>query len=90
MKWLQQCAAQTRRDEIYMVGPRVHTDLMSSHVFLDQHLITFDDARANHEECRLDILRVQVIEKFPARVMKSAQSYCQGNMHSNKKQKNTD
>jgi hypothetical protein len=47
---------------------------MASHVFLDQHLRTFNDARANHEESRLDVLRAQVVDEFPARVVKSAQS----------------
>lgn len=49
-----------------MVGPRVHTDLMASHVFLDQHLRAFNDAGADDEEGRQDILRLEVIEEFPA------------------------
>ena len=52
------------------MGPRVHTNLMTSHVFLDQHLRTFNDARADHEESRLDVLRAQVVDEFPARVVK--------------------
>jgi len=49
-----------------VVGPRVYADLMASHVFLDQHRRTLDDARANDEEGRQDTLRVKVIEEFPA------------------------
>jgi hypothetical protein len=39
---------------------------MASHVFLDQHRRTFNDARTNDEEGRQDIFRAKVIEEFPA------------------------
>jgi hypothetical protein len=55
-----------------MVGPGVYADLMASHVFLDQHRRTFNDARSNNEEGRKDIFRAKVIEEFPA--VRSAQS----------------
>jgi hypothetical protein len=43
-----------RRVEAYMVGPRVHANLMASHVFLDQHIGTFNDPGANDKESRHD------------------------------------
>jgi hypothetical protein len=49
-----------------VVGPSVYADLMASHVFLEQHQRTFNDARANDEEGRQDLLRAKVIEEFPA------------------------
>jgi hypothetical protein len=49
-----------------MVGPRVHADLMPSHVFLDQYRWTFNDAGADDEEGRQDIFCGKVIEEFPA------------------------
>lgn len=48
------------------MGPRVHADFMASHVFLDQHCWTFNDAGADDEEGRQDIFRAKVIEEFPA------------------------
>lgn len=39
---------------------------MASHVFLDQHCWTFNDAGADDEEGRQDIFRAKVIEEFPA------------------------
>jgi hypothetical protein len=47
------------------VGPRVHADLMASHVFLDQHRWTFDDAGTDDEEGCQDTFRAKVIEEFP-------------------------
>jgi hypothetical protein len=41
--------------EAYTMGPRVHADLMASHVFLDQHIGTLNDSRANDKESRRDI-----------------------------------
>ena len=38
-----------------MVGPRVHANLMASHVFLNQHIGAFDDSGANDKERRQDI-----------------------------------
>ena len=49
-----------------MVGPRVDADLMASHVFLDQHHWTLNDAGADDEEGCQDIFRGKVIEEFPA------------------------
>jgi hypothetical protein len=49
------------------MGPRMHADLMASHVFLDQHRWTFNDAGADDEEGRQDIFRDKIIEEFPAR-----------------------
>lgn len=40
---------------------------MASHVFLDQHRWTFNDAGADDEEGRQDIFRAKVIEEFSAR-----------------------
>jgi hypothetical protein len=68
----QQGVATTQRTETCMVGPGVYADLMASHVFLDQHRRTFNDARSNNEEGRKDIFRAKVIEEFPA--VRSAQS----------------
>jgi len=39
---------------------------MASHVFLDQHRWTLNDARADDEESRQDVFRAKVIEEFPA------------------------
>lgn len=44
--------------------PRVHTDLMASHVFLNQHRWTFHDTGADDEEGRQDIFRAKIIEEF--------------------------
>ena len=41
--------------EAYMVGPRVHANLMASHVFLNQNIGTLNDPRANDKESRQDI-----------------------------------
>jgi hypothetical protein len=48
---------------------------MASHVFLDQHRWTFNDAGADDEEGRQDIFRDKVIEQFPAQSI--PQSPCQ-------------
>jgi len=40
---------------------------MASHVFLDQHRWTFNDAGADDEEGRQDIFHAKVIEEFSAR-----------------------
>jgi hypothetical protein len=60
-----------KKKETNMVRPGVHADLMASHIFLKQDSRTFNDARANHEEGCFDFLRVEVIEKFPARSIKA-------------------
>ena len=60
-----QGTAKTRRTETCVMGPGVYADLMASHVFLNQHHRTFNDARANNEEGRQDFFRVKVIEEFP-------------------------
>jgi hypothetical protein len=54
-----------------MVGPRVHADLMASHVFLDQHRWTFNDAGADDEEGCQDIFRGKIVEEFPEQLMLS-------------------
>ena len=41
--------------EAYMVGPRVHANLMASHVFLNQHIGAFDDSGTNDKERRQNI-----------------------------------
>ena len=45
----------TKDDDAYTMGPRVHADLMASHVFLDQHRGTLNDTGANDKESRHDI-----------------------------------
>lgn len=42
-------------------------DLVAGHVLLDEDTRTLNDARANDEERREEVLCVQVIEKLPAR-----------------------
>jgi hypothetical protein len=39
---------------------------MATHVFLDQHRWTFNDAGADDEEGGQDIFRAKVIKEFPA------------------------
>ena len=43
----------------------MHTELVASHVLLQQHLRPFNDTRSNDEERREQILGAQVIEKRP-------------------------
>jgi hypothetical protein len=38
-----------------MVGPRVHANLMASHVFFNQHIGALNDPGANDKESRHDI-----------------------------------
>lgn len=59
-----------------MVGPRVYADLMASHVFLDQHRWTFNDAGADDEERCQDIFRGKIVEEFPAQSI-NPHSSCQ-------------
>lgn len=40
-------------------------DFVATHVFFEQELGTLNDARADDEECSVDVLLRQEVEEFP-------------------------
>jgi len=43
----------------------MHSNLVASHVLLDEHLRTLNNAGAHDKECSSEILGREVIEEFP-------------------------
>ena len=50
-------------EETNRMGPSVNGELMPAHVFALKYLWTRDCARADDEECRLELLLVKVLKE---------------------------
>ncbi len=59
---LHEYETSMKRLETYRMSPSVASNFVTAHVLFDEDLRTFDSARADDEERRLDLLLVQELK----------------------------